>query len=88
MFCFKLQVSYYLEFAAFSICFRTHLLFFGERQEGLERLHLVGLERSLFAVVDGDDGAAAVLLFDLLRGLKEIEKGVKTLMEMREIVCW
>ena len=48
---------------------RTHLLFLCHGQECLERLHLVRLERPLLAVADGDDGAAAVLLFDLLRGL-------------------
>ena len=60
-------------FALYPVCpsLRTHLLFFGHGQECLERLHLVRLERSLLAVVDGDDRAAAVLLFDLLRRLQE-----------------
>ena len=49
---------------------RTHLLFLCHGQKGLERLHLVRLERPLLAVADGDDGAAAVLLFDLLSGLR------------------
>ena len=49
--------------------FRTHLILFGQRQECRERLQLVGRQRALLAVAHGDDRAAAVLLFDLLRGL-------------------
>ena len=54
----------------FAMALRTHLLFLCHGQKGLERLHLVRLERPLLAVADGDDGAAAVLLFDLLSGLR------------------
>ena len=58
----------------FAIALCTHLLFLCHGQECLERLHLVRLERPLLAVADGDDGAAAILLFDLLRGLRKREK--------------
>ena len=60
--------------SVFAIALCTHLLFLCHGQEGLERLHLVRLERPLLAVADGDDGAAAVLLFDLLSGLNRREK--------------